>query len=250
MTSISLDVNSDALLSATDVYISPQSTATNQSSSFGPIILVMPNTTGLFVTVTASAVVNNVSVEAEYTLLTVAPPAEYLITISSSTGGSTTPNGTAQYKPDSVVSLTATPKSGYAFLGWVASSASISIDSLSSRSTKSTINGAGSITANFGPTVEILSRSKSLSVAPGKSVSTTLTVKGITQSVSITVTDLPKGASYSLSAGTLTDSPSGVTDKLTITVGTSTPKGSYVITVTATGADGLSSEVDITIKVS
>lgn len=249
-TQISLDVNSDALLSATNVYISSQATATNGTSSFGPIILAMPSTTGLFVTLTASAIINNKSVQATYTLLTVSPPPNYSVTITSSTGGSTSPSGTASYKPDSIITLTATPKSGYAFLDWVASSASITIASPHSRNTTATINGAGSIMANFGPTVDILSKSKSLSVAPGKFASTTLTIKGISQPVSITVAGLPKGVSISLSAGGLTDTPSGVTDKLTITAASSTTKGSYVITVTATGSDGLSSKVNITVKIS
>ncbi len=69
--------------------------------------------------------------------------------VNPSGGGSTSPSTTAYYNAGSTVSVLATANTGYAFSSWSASTSSITFASASSASTTATINGPGTITANF-----------------------------------------------------------------------------------------------------
>ncbi|WP_326551211.1 S8 family peptidase [Micromonospora sp. NBC_01813] len=74
------------------------------------------------------------------------------------------------------------------------------------------------------------------STAPGGSVSATVatsTTSGSAQSVALTASGLPSGATASFSPSTVT---SGGSSSLTIATSASTPAGTYPITVTGTGA--------------
>ncbi|MEV4753908.1 S8 family serine peptidase [Micromonospora sp. NPDC049559] len=76
------------------------------------------------------------------------------------------------------------------------------------------------------------------STAPGGSVSatvTTTTTAGSAQSVALTASGLPAGATATFSPATVT---SGGTSALAITTSASTPGGTYPVTVTGTGAAG------------
>ncbi len=65
-------------------------------------------------------------------------------------GGSTVPSGAQWYRAGSDQSIVAQPTSGYNFQNWsVSPLSSISVLNSSSASTSATINGAGTITANF-----------------------------------------------------------------------------------------------------
>jgi uncharacterized protein YkwD/ribosomal protein L21E len=81
----------------------------------------------------------------------VIPPVQYSLTISGSAGGSvTTPGqGTFSYDAGAVVSLVAAPATGYRFVNWTGNVGTIA--NVNAASTTVTINGDGSITANFEP---------------------------------------------------------------------------------------------------
>ncbi|TDC35623.1 S8 family peptidase [Micromonospora sp. 15K316] len=74
------------------------------------------------------------------------------------------------------------------------------------------------------------------STAPGGSVTATVgtaTTSGSAQSVSLSASGLPSGATASFSPATVT---SGGSSTLTVTTSASTPAGSYPVTITGTGA--------------
>jgi uncharacterized protein YkwD len=81
----------------------------------------------------------------------VIPPVQYRLTVSSSAGGSvTTPGqGTFTFNAGAVVSLVAVPAIGYRFVNWTGNVGTVA--NVSAASTTVTINGDGSITANFEP---------------------------------------------------------------------------------------------------
>ena len=87
------------------------------------------------------------------------------------------------------------------------------------------------------------------SVSQGNSIETTATISGAPQTVTVSVSGLPSGASASWQQNPITDSQSGVSDALTISTSTSTPTGSYQVTITATGADSQSQSVTYTLTV-
>ena len=73
------------------------------------------------------------------------------------------------------------------------------------------------------------------SVNPGSSVSTTVSTavtSGSAQTVTLSATGLPAGATASFSPASIT---SGGSSTLTITTGSSTPSGTYPVTITGTG---------------
>jgi len=75
---------------------------------------------------------------------------QYSVTVGSTAGGNTSPSGTSWYNAGSTVGITATPASGYRFLGWSSSpGSSISISNSSLASTQMTVNGPGTVTAQF-----------------------------------------------------------------------------------------------------
>lgn len=193
---------------------------------------------------TTNTVSSGVSLIAQTTGLS-----QYTVDILSSNGGSTSPTGSNTYKAESTISLTAKPAPGNVFVNWVASSSSISIASPTKPITKATINGSGSITANFAAGVTISFTPKSISVVHGNTISTTAKISGASQLVVLSVTGIPKAASYFWASSSLFDSVSGVTDKLTINTAKTTPAGTYSITVVATGADGRTSTVKISLQV-
>jgi uncharacterized protein YjdB len=113
-------------------------------------------------------------------------PDEYLVVfeVNSLGAGSTEPSDNVTV-PAGSIPITATAGSGYAFSGWTVSDpAAITIDDPSAASTTATINGAGTITANFDPTTvtpsvtTITVRCDTGSVAVGDSTTCTATVTG------------------------------------------------------------------------
>jgi hypothetical protein len=83
------------------------------------------------------------------TVIHLASPTEYSLTISSTSGGNvTTPGeGTFAYDEGKVVSLNATPDAGYRFVNWTGNVSTVS--NITAASTNITMNGDYSITANF-----------------------------------------------------------------------------------------------------
>ena len=83
------------------------------------------------------------------TVIHLASPTEYSLTISSTSGGNvTTPGeGIFTYDEGKVVSLNATPDAGYRFVNWTGNVSTVS--NITAASTNITMNGDYSITANF-----------------------------------------------------------------------------------------------------
>lgn len=76
--------------------------------------------------------------------------------VSPSGSGTTSPSETSWYNSGTIISISATPNVGYVFSSWSTNTSSIIITNPSSESTTATINGPGTITANFQrATVEI-----------------------------------------------------------------------------------------------
>jgi len=88
------------------------------------------------------------SITANFELI---PPVRYSLTVSSSAGGSVTApgQGTFSYDTGAVVSLLAAPATGYRFVNWTGNVGTVA--NVNAASTTVTINGDGSITANFEP---------------------------------------------------------------------------------------------------
>jgi hypothetical protein len=83
------------------------------------------------------------------TVIHLAPPTEYSLTISSTSGGNVTApgEGTFTYDEGTVVSLNATPDSGYRFVNWSGNVSTIA--NVTAAATNITMNGNYSVTANF-----------------------------------------------------------------------------------------------------
>jgi len=97
---------------------------------------------------TTIAMNGDYSITADFEVI---PAVQYSLTISGSAGGSvTTPGqGTFRYDAGAVVSLVAAPATGYRFVNWTGNVGTVA--NVSAASTTATINGDGSITANFEP---------------------------------------------------------------------------------------------------
>jgi Leucine-rich repeat (LRR) protein len=99
-----------------------------------------------------NAAVTTITMNGDYSITAdfeVAPPVQYNLTTSSTSGGSvTTPGeGTFTYSAGAVVSLVATPGVGYRFVNWTGNVGAIA--NVNAASTTITMNGDYSITANF-----------------------------------------------------------------------------------------------------
>jgi hypothetical protein len=196
---------------------------------------------------TTGTITGSISVTPTYT-------DQFLVTYISSpaTAGTTKPSGYAWYDSGSVVAIIAKPASGWAFEDWTQSNSSgsaITFGAATGRSTTETVNGGGTVTANFEGKVSLTLSSSSGSVAPGSSLSITGTISGGPQSVTLAGKALPKKTTVSFTTNPITDSVSGVSDGITISAGLKTTPGTYVIKIEATGADGLTSTASFTLTV-
>ncbi len=72
----------------------------------------------------------------------------YAVTIAAGTGGTVTNSGTNNYHAGMVMQVTATPSEGYVFKNWTATG-SVTLADPSAAATIMTVNGAGTVTANF-----------------------------------------------------------------------------------------------------
>ncbi len=97
-----------------------------------------------FSAITTAIVNADANVTATFTQIT------YQISFLTVGSGSTNPSGAHTYNSGQQISITANPDAGYSFWIWTATpSGSVSFDNPSSASTTATINGAGTVTANF-----------------------------------------------------------------------------------------------------
>ncbi|MGA7220084.1 MAG: choice-of-anchor D domain-containing protein [Candidatus Sulfotelmatobacter sp.] len=141
-----------------------------------------PTQAGTFpITFTAS---NGVSPNATQNFTLTVNAAQYTLTIGPSPAGSgtTSPTSGGSYNSGTVVPITATANSGYAFVNWTSSPDSVA--SPTSPSTTITMNNNETVTANFtavivaSPTTTVVSSNNdpSFTTAPGNSVTFTATV--------------------------------------------------------------------------
>ncbi len=113
----------------------------------------------------------------------------------------------------SILNLTAVPKSPYLFSRWSANSSDILFANFTSANTTAIINGAGNITARFS-TVAISLSQYSEDLTAGSSISNIANIIGDNQSVTLSITGLPGGATTSWEENQLLDTPIGVKDTL------------------------------------
>ena len=102
----------------------------------GPVTIKVVTTTGAFMTTTGTVTAGGVT---------------YQVTFGTSGSGTTSPSGTNSYTDGQEVGISATPGSGYTFSDWTYTG-SVTIADLSLASTTATVNGAGTVTANFAQT--------------------------------------------------------------------------------------------------
>jgi uncharacterized membrane protein len=106
------------------------------------------------------------------------------------------------------------------------------------------------VTAGQHPTLTVGASPSSLSVTPGTQGTSTISTTaagGFNSSVALSSTGAPSGTTISFNPGSI-PAPGGGTSAMTITVGASTPAGTYPITVIATGG-GLAPTTTVTLTV-
>lgn len=160
--------------------------------------------------------------------LTVSPPTGGTVTGTGGISCSPTCSGTYSYSTG--VTLQANPSANYVFSGWSGDCSGTGLCQL-------TMTGSKSVSANFSQVAfnYSLSNDGSENVAKtsgnafGQVVITKNHVAGATQPVSLTLSGVPSGTSYSISSGTCSPTCSST---ITFTVGPTTPVGTHNITVT------------------
>jgi hypothetical protein len=173
---------------------------------------------------------------------------QYFVTFAHTPSGSGSTPATGWYNANAPDSIKATPAAGWKFQSWSAT-AGITFSSSTAASSKMTVTAAGTVTATFIPNTALSLSTTSITIAPGSSSPVTATVKGSPQSVTLSFSSANPGTSAAFAVNPLTDSVSGTTDAVTISVGSGVAAGTYHITITATGADGIKSSVTVAVKV-
>lgn len=170
--------------------------------------------------------------------------------VNPSASGSTIPNGSSNWLDGgSPVAISSSPVKGYAFSSWSTSTSTLTVTSTATASTQLTVNGPGSVIANFFPTVSISLSSPAGAVAQGNAIATNATIVGGVQGVSLFASDLPSGATFQWSLNSVIASTTGVTTTLEISTLPSTPTGNYKIRVSGMGLNQQSSSVNYELTV-
>jgi len=178
---------------------------------------------------------------------------QYYLMMNSGSGGTVSPSS-GWYSDGSQVSIQATPVSGYSFAGWSGSGSGSYSGSFAS--TTITMNGPITESASFSTNTVSLSISPaSETIQQGSYTATTATVSGAPQTVTMTFDGLPPGSTAywvpdELAVDPITIIGSSTTDQLYVSTGSSTPAGTYAITITATGKNGIpvSTSFDLTVQ--
>ncbi|MGI0091069.1 MAG: beta strand repeat-containing protein, partial [Nitrososphaerales archaeon] len=177
---------------------------------------------------------------------------QYEVTLDvtpTSSGSTSPPQGVNWLDAASPVQIAATNSSGYAFSSWSANTSSITLNDANAKSTSAEVSGPDTITATFIPTVKIELNSTAAAVRQGNNVSSSFLVLGGPQSVTLSNSSLPAGASLSWQEKSITDSTTGTLDSFVIQTSIATPTGTHIVKLTATGADGQKDEVNYTLVV-
>ncbi|MDG6905427.1 MAG: hypothetical protein JRN20_06570 [Nitrososphaerota archaeon] len=146
---------------------------------------------------------------------------QYEVSFSSSpsSGGTTTPSGTAWYNAGSQVDILANPQSGYEFSGWSSSTSSISIANPSAASTTATVNGPGAITASF---TAVTTSTTSTTSTTASTTSSTTSTSHTTTSTTTTTTSHTTTSTSSTTSTTFTSTTSSTRTTSSTTTTTST----------------------------
>jgi hypothetical protein len=225
-------------------------------------------TTGPITVADASSASTTATVNGAGTITAIFTQINFQVTFSTSGGGSgstTSPSGTESYTAGQQVSISATAGTDHTFSDWTATG-SITFADASLASTTATVNGAGTITANFVNSVaSIIISPKPSTIPAGGSQSYTATAYDqygnslgvVTSSTTWSITSAAGGSwssgTYtSANAGTwtVTASYSGFSDTAQLTVfgaaasfsfnpiSSQTAGAAFTITITAQDANG------------
>ena len=107
----------------------------------------------------------------------------------------------------------------------------------------------GTPIAHGKPVLKTKPSATSASVARGHSASTTLTISGFSQSVTLSHGTLPTGVSIKFAQNPTKASSPGTKDLITFSVSSAARVGTYKITITATGANKQKSIITFTLKI-
>jgi hypothetical protein len=138
------------------------------------------------------------------------------------------------------LNLTAVANDPFIFESWSSNSSNIQFSNFNSANTTALVEGSGNITAGFSLFALSLS-TYSESLTEGSSVSNVVEITGSAETISVSVTGLPEGATAVLANNQIVDNLNGVFDNLSISTSYSTPAGIYNITVNAAAANGTNS---------
>ncbi len=181
-------------------------------------------TTGPITVADASSASTTATVNGAGTITAIFTQTNYQVTFSTSGGGSdstTSPSGTESYTAGQQVSISATTGADHTFSDWSATG-SITFADASSASTTATVNGGGTITANFVNSVASIIISPTPSTIPA----------GGSQSYTATAYD-----QNGVSMGTVTSSATFSVNGVSISGSsvTETAAGSYTVTASYDG---------------
>lgn len=164
----------------------------------------------------------------------------------SSSAGTTSPSG--WYTLVGLqFSIKDKPASGWVFDEWE-STPGIYIEEVSSKNALMNVTAPGNVTAVFEPGVSVTMSNSSITISPNGSAIDNALIKGAPQEVTMSFTT-KNGISVLFSATTVYDSLSGVVNEVEFQTSSTISSGSYIITITATGADGQSASAKVTIDV-
>jgi hypothetical protein len=213
------------------------------SWSVKPSSLKIGSTERFVTTTTSGTITSSSTISSEYFH-------QFNVKFVASPAGSGKVPASTWYNANSPESIVANPASGYAFSSWSSSTPAITIASPSSASTTITVTATGTVTAHFVPSVKLSLAPAKGTVLHGSAVNTTATISGAPQTVKMSTTgSLPSGVTVKFTTKSVTDSIAGVTDGVQINTSSTTPAGTYTITVVATGADGQVAQATFTLKV-
>ena len=147
--------------------------------------------------------------------------------------------------------INATKGTGYTFSSWSTANVlgKIKIAKNSKSKTIATISGAGTVYANFIPTVKASLTVKEGSVAPGGSTKIFILISRGPQSVTLTNTTVPAGVTIQFANNLVTDGLKAAKDPITFSTTASVAPGIYAIDIVATCADGQQAIVAYTLTV-
>jgi hypothetical protein len=162
---------------------------------------------------------------------------QHFLTMNAGTGGTVSP-ASGWRESGEVVAISAQPNGGFVFGGW----SGTGTGSYTGPNNPSSVTMSGPVSENASFTSQplndfsISASPSSRTVSPGNSTTFTVnttTTSGNPQSVALSASGLPSGASAAFNPASVM---SGASSTLTVTTSAATPPGNHSITVTGTGS--------------